>query len=71
MALNSDKAENLQNQYGFHIARIPLNFTDVSEKEGAKILNRFNISINVISKTSKTIASDYYNTSNFIINKDN
>lgn len=71
MALNSNLAENLQNKLGFHLGKIPITFNEVSEIEGTKILNRFNLVFNVISKVSKTIASDYYNSSYFITNKNN
>lgn len=71
MALNSDYSENMQNQYGFHIGCIPTSFTMVSEVDGTKILNRFNIHINVISSKQIIKNSNYYETNNFLLIKNN
>lgn len=71
MALRSNLSQNVQAQYGFYIASIPTNFNQQNELDGTKILNRFNLLINVISKQQKVIDSDYYDTGYIIINKDN
>lgn len=71
MALKSNLSQNIQSKYGFHIATVPTNFNHISEQDGTKILNRFNLLLNVISKKEKVISSDYYNTSYIIINKNN
>lgn len=62
MALNSTYSQQVQEKYGFQIARNSFNVTNTSEVEGTAELNRYSISFNVtyMSETSKSI--DYYDT---------
>lgn len=69
LALNSDMSQNMQDKYSFHIGTTPLSINDVSEQDGTKIINRFNITFNIIYGKSKSNKSDYYNSSDFLIYK--
>ena len=61
MALNSNYSQNQQGLYQFSIGRLG-NFTNVSELEGADVINRFALNINLLAHYSKTLATDYYDT---------
>lgn len=60
-ALNSSYSQGIQERYGFHIARIPSTFNNISGIDGAAIPYRFQITFNVLSKEIKEILADYYN----------
>ena len=61
-ALNSVFSEQMQEKYGFRIFPIPHNFNNISRAEGATMLNRYGIAINVQRTYNKIIKSfnDYY-----------
>lgn len=60
MALNSFYSESQQELNNFRIFRISQNFVNLSEEEGAAILYRFNISVNVQYMIMKVSAIPYY-----------
>lgn len=62
MALNSTLAQQYQEAEGFYIARIPTAFVNLSEIEGAAIPYRFNISVAIQYKVSKTKCLPFYDT---------
>lgn len=62
MALYSNYSQQQQELNGFYIARLPMNFLNLSEIDGAAILYRFNISVNIQYQVTKTTAAEYYNT---------
>lgn len=62
LALNSNYSQNQQGLYQFQIGRISNGFTNVSELEGANVINRFVINIALKAHYSKSIATDYYDT---------
>jgi hypothetical protein len=53
-ALASIAAQQLSEQYGFQIGRIPPNFVDVSEVEASKRLNRYALTFNVLRAYERT-----------------
>jgi hypothetical protein len=53
-ALNSDEAERLQYRFGFKIANLPEQFVDASAAEASRILNRYDISFNVLTSYTRT-----------------
>lgn len=53
-ALASLAAQQLSEQYGFQIGRIPPNFVDVSEVEASKRLNRYALTFNVLRAYERT-----------------
>ena len=57
MALNSTYSQQIQERYGFQIARNSFQVTNTSEVEGVAELNRYSISFNVtyMSEMSKSI----------------
>lgn len=71
MALKSDYSEFIQNKENFHIGTIPTSFNDASETDGDKILNRFNISVNVISKQEVVNNVNHYDNGDFLLIKNN
>ena len=60
MALNSNFSQEKQGLYQFQIARISNSFVNVSELEGAGMLNRFAINISLLAHYNKTINTPYY-----------
>lgn len=60
MALISQRSIDLQNQYQFSIANISSSFIDVSEVEASGALNRFAITISLITSYMKEIDAPYY-----------
>jgi hypothetical protein len=60
LALNSTYSVQNQEKYGFKIFRIPSNFQDISQVEGNALLNRYNITIDVINQNIKEKKVDYY-----------
>lgn len=62
MALNSTYAQQVQEKYGFQIARNSFQVTNTSEVEGVAELTRYSISFNVtyMSETNKSI--EYFDT---------
>ena len=62
MSLNSNFSQDQQGLYQFQIARVSDSFTNVSELEGAGMLNRFAINISLLAHYNKTIDTTYYDT---------
>ena len=60
MSLNSNYSQDQQGLYQFQIARVTNSFTNVSELEGAGMLNRFALNISLLAHYSKTIDTVYY-----------
>ena len=60
MALISNYAKEQQDKYQFKIAQIPNSFTNVSELEGAGMLNRFVINLSVLTWKQKTKEISYF-----------
>ena len=60
MALNSQYAQNQQSANGFHIGRVPAQFNNVSNEDGASMLYRYNISINIQYAVTKTKAAKFF-----------
>lgn len=60
MALNSNYSQDQQGLYQFQIAKISNSFVNVSELEGAGMLNRFAINISLLAHYNKTIDTAYY-----------
>lgn len=59
-AINSTYSQQQQEKYSFKVHRIPSNFNDISELEASSMLNRFNITIDVINKVEKEKIVEYY-----------
>ena len=59
-ALNSTRAEQLQEKYGFKIGNIPTSFNDASYVEGASRLTRYAITFNVLTAFIRIIPVNYY-----------
>lgn len=59
-ALNSTRAEQLQEKYGFTIGNLPTSFNDTSYVEGASRLTRYSITFNVLTAFIRTVPVDYY-----------
>jgi hypothetical protein len=60
MALISNYAKEQQDKYQFKIAQIPNSFTNVSELEGAGMLNRFVVNLSVLTWQQKTKNIPYF-----------
>jgi len=60
MGLNSNFSQDKQGLYQFQIARVSNSFVNVSELEGAGMLNRFAINISLLAHYTKTINTSYY-----------
>ena len=60
MSLNSTLAQQTQEENSFHISRIPIGFNDISEVEASARLNRYNLSIAVLSWYKKEKIVPYY-----------
>jgi hypothetical protein len=60
LALSSTYAQQRQEKYGFKVFRIPSGFTDISQVEASRMLNRYNITIDVINQVKKEKKVDYY-----------
>jgi len=60
MSINSNYSQNQQGLYQFQIAPITGNFTNVSELEGAAVINRFAINITLLAHYNKVIDTAYY-----------
>jgi len=65
MSLNSNFSKDQQGLYQFQIAQISSSFVNVSELEGAGMLNRYAINISLLAHYSKTMDTTYYD-NNFI-----
>lgn len=63
--LKSTQAELDQEAYSYHIATLPTTFSSVPDLDGMKILNRFSIVFNVLSKTSIQKETDYLDGSDY------
>ncbi len=62
MALNSNFSQEKQNEFQFQIARVSNSFNNVSELEGAGMVNRFAITISLLAHYSQTNDTPYYQT---------
>lgn len=62
MALNSTYSQQMQERYGFQIARNSFQVTNTSEVEGVAELNRYSISFNVTYMSETTKSIDYFDT---------
>lgn len=62
MSLNSNYSQDQQGLYQFKIANLSDSFTNVSELEGAGMLNRFAITVNLLAFYDKTLNTSYYDT---------
>ncbi len=60
MALASYTSQEAQDKYQFKIAQIPSSFTNVSELEGAGMLNRFVINVSALVWKQKTKSIPYF-----------
>lgn len=65
LSLNSNFSQNRQGLYQFKLAQISNSFLNVSELEGAGMLNRYAINISLLAHYNKTLNTDYYD-NNFI-----
>ena len=52
-ALTGTEAQQAQEFYGFHIAKLPLAFNDLSQTEGPSRLNRYSVTVAIIASISK------------------
>ena len=69
MALNFNYSRNQQELYQFKIGKITGDFLNVSEVEGAAVINRFALPLTLLAHYSKTLSTDIYDTfTNSIIN---
>lgn len=59
-ALNSDESEKLQARESFHIAPGSISTLDASEEEGARRLNRFIVTFNVIRAFGRDRVVEYF-----------
>jgi rRNA pseudouridine-1189 N-methylase Emg1 (Nep1/Mra1 family) len=60
MAMSSTFSEQTQEKYSFKIGLIPSGFSNVSSVETSKALNRYNITIPVLSWRKKEKQIDYF-----------
>lgn len=60
MSLNSNYSQDLQGLYQFQIAKVSNSFVNVSELEGAGMLNRFAINVSLLAHYNKTIDTAFY-----------
>ena len=60
LALNSNFSKDQQGLYQFQIAKVNGGSVNVSELEGAGMLNRFAINISLLAHYSKTVDTTYY-----------
>lgn len=60
LALNSNYAQSQQELNSFFVGKISTNFVNLSEQDGAAILYRYNVGINLQYTVSKTQAVPYY-----------
>lgn len=60
MALGSNYAQGIQEKYSFKIGRLPTQFVNLSEIDGAAIPFRFNLSPQIQYSVRKSKAVDYY-----------
>lgn len=59
-ALKGGYSQNQQARYGFRIFPLPINFNNVSRKEGPNMLNRFMLDVALMVTRSSTRDLDYY-----------
>lgn len=62
LSLNSNFSKEQQGKYQFRIANVSNSFTNVSELEGAAMVNRFAINISLLAHYNKTIDTTIYDT---------
>ena len=60
LSLNSNFSQDQQGLYQFQIARVSNSFVNLSELEGAGMVNRFAITVSVLAHYDKTMDTTYY-----------
>lgn len=63
-SLVSSYSERLQEENALKIARVPMSISDTSHIEGASMLNRIAVSLQVLRKYSNILTTDYYTITN-------
>lgn len=66
-ALSNTRAVQVQEQYNFQIARLPIGFADSSITEAAERLNRYTITIATLSAQQRTGPVEFYDAQEFIV----
>jgi len=61
-SLRSTYSQQIQEQYGIKIAEIPVSINDVSAVEGAALLYRLSITLQVLRKYDILVVNQYYDT---------
>lgn len=59
-ALRSTYSQQAQEKLGLKIAEIPISISDVSEVEGAALIYRISIALNVLRKYDTIVSTQYY-----------
>jgi hypothetical protein len=59
-ALNSDAAENLQEDLGFQIANLPTSFQNVSEVEATQRLSRYDLDFHILVAYTRRLTTPYF-----------
>ena len=62
-ALTNTRAEQIQETYGFSIAKLPISFPDTSFGEGAERMNRYTMTIVALSAQAQESPVDYFDKS--------
>lgn len=60
LALNSTRAQQVQEKYSFKIGNLPVSMVDVSDPEGAHRLYRYALTVAVLVAYRKTTPVDFY-----------
>jgi hypothetical protein len=61
-ALNSTYAQQMQEEYGFKLASVPLSVVNTSEIDGSSMVHRFTVTTIVLRAYDNTGPIDYYDT---------
>jgi len=61
--LNSTYSEEMQTTHAIRIGKTPISINDVSHVEGATLLNRMSLTLQVLRKYSNVIGTNYYDLS--------
>jgi hypothetical protein len=59
-AVTGTRAQQMQDAHGFAIARLPIGLVDASITEGAERLNRYNMTLAVLSVASRSGPVDFF-----------
>jgi len=59
-SFGSSYSQRVQEEYAMRIATIPISMNDVSHIEGATLLNRMSLTLQVLRKYSNIISTEYY-----------